>query len=160
MPPIAEALKPLEWLLGKWKTVEATAIYPTMKDFSYAEELEFTHNGQPNIQFTLSSFNPESKAPMHREIGFIRIKPGTNCVAFISSHNIGLADLEEGVVEGQQLTLETTNLGRMSFGKPPAVEKLKRVIRREGDFLEQIVDMATSNTPLTQHLSARYQKSQ
>jgi len=53
MPPLHDAIKPLAWLLGKWRAVEATAVYPTMKkSFSYGEEIEFFHVGQPNIQFT------------------------------------------------------------------------------------------------------------
>ena len=36
--------------------------------------------------------------------------------------------------------------------------QLKRRLRLDGKFLEQQVDMATENTPLTHHLSARYEK--
>lgn len=32
----------------------------------------------------------ESKKPLHRETGFIRIQPGTNKVAFIIAQNSGL----------------------------------------------------------------------
>jgi THAP domain-containing protein 4 len=158
MPPLHDDIKPLAWLLGKWKAVQANAFYPTMKDFSYGEEIEFFHVGQPNIQFTLYSFNRETLAPMHREVGFLKIKPGTNTVAFISAHNLGLADIEEGEVQGEELNLGTTSLGRLSFGKDPAVLKLKRRLRKSGEFLEQVVDMETSKTPLTQHLLTRYEK--
>ena len=50
-PPLNDVVKPLSWLLGKWQSVEALGYYPTIKDFKYEEELEFTHVGQPNIQF-------------------------------------------------------------------------------------------------------------
>ena len=36
------------------------------------------------------SFDESCKKPMHREVGFIRIKPGTNKVAYLSAHNNGL----------------------------------------------------------------------
>lgn len=36
----------------------------------------------------------------------------------------GLADLEEGELNGQELKLSTANLGRMSFGVPPAVKEV------------------------------------
>jgi len=37
---------------------------------------------------------------------------------------LGLTDMEEGELEGQQLKLSTTSLGRMSFGSPPAVKQV------------------------------------
>jgi len=35
----------------------------------------------------------------------------------------GLADVEEGEVNGQELLLASTSVGRMSFGAPPAVKQ-------------------------------------
>jgi len=35
-----------------------------------------------------------------------------------------LAEAEEGEVKGEELTLATTSVGRMSFGKPPAVKQV------------------------------------
>jgi len=36
----------------------------------------------------------------------------------------GLAEVEEGEVNGEVLLLSSTNVGRMSFGKPPAVTQV------------------------------------
>lgn len=36
-----------------------------------------------------NAFHPDTRKPMHRECGFIRIKPDTNKVAFISAQNTG-----------------------------------------------------------------------
>jgi len=36
------------------------------------------------------SFNESGEKPMHREVGFMRVKPGSNKVAFLSAHNNGL----------------------------------------------------------------------
>jgi len=51
-PALHVALKPLEWLLGCWKTTDGFGHYPTIKDFRYVEQIEFSHVGQPNLQFT------------------------------------------------------------------------------------------------------------
>lgn len=42
--------------------------------------------------FSLSfySVHKDTNKILHREVGFLRIKPGTNQVAFISSHNNGM----------------------------------------------------------------------
>lgn len=43
------------------------------------------------FQFPLrfNAFHPDTRKPMHRECGFIRLKPDTNKVAFISAQNTG-----------------------------------------------------------------------
>lgn len=45
-----------------------------------------------NVFFPLSfySVHKDTNKILHREVGFLRIKPGTNQVAFISSHNNGM----------------------------------------------------------------------
>ena len=39
--------------------------------------------------FSFYASHPESKKPMHRELGFIRMKPGTNQVALMIAQNAG-----------------------------------------------------------------------
>ncbi|XP_062572208.1 peroxynitrite isomerase THAP4-like [Saccostrea cucullata] len=155
--PLHDAVKPLQWLLGKWKG-EGKGIYPTIEDFNYIEDLEFYHVGQPMLQFSFSSVNKATNKPLHREAGFLRIKPGTNQVAFISSHNNGVSEMAEGTVGSQCITVESHTLGRMSFGKDPKTKKLKRTINLDGDTLHQILYMETDVTPLTEHLRATYRK--
>jgi len=50
-PALHAALKPLEWLVGCWKSTDGFGHYPTIKDFRYVEQIEFFHVGQPNLQF-------------------------------------------------------------------------------------------------------------
>lgn len=113
------------------------------------------------FNFISTSRHPEKNTPMHQERGFLRIKPGTNDLAFVVSHNFGLTSLEEGQcdVETKSLVLETVNLTRISFAKPPFVKKIKRVIKLLApDTLEIVLFMETDNTPLTEHLKAVYKK--
>nr|XP_034327369.1 THAP domain-containing protein 4 isoform X1 [Crassostrea gigas] len=163
--PLHEAAKPLQWLLGKWKG-QGKGIYPTIKDFEYIEDLEFFHVGQPMLQFRpfgkwmgrFYSVHKDTNKILHREVGFLRIKPGTNQVAFISSHNNGVSEMAEGTVEGQSVGLESHTLGRMSFGKDPQTKKLKRTLTLEGDTLHQVLFMETGNVTMTEHLRATYKK--
>ena len=39
--------------------------------------------------YSFYCWNPETKKPMHRELGFIRMKPGTKEVAFMIAQNSG-----------------------------------------------------------------------
>ncbi|KAL5004322.1 hypothetical protein ScPMuIL_017778 [Solemya velum] len=157
-PELHEMMKPLSWILGKWKSLNGEGHFPTIKDFAYIEEVEFFHVGQPNIQCCFYSSHPESKKPMHREVGFLRLKPNSDQVAIILSHNNGVCELEEGHMVGQEIKMESHTLGRLTFGKEPKTKKIARVFRRDGDILEQVVSMETSNTPMTEHLRIKYKK--
>ncbi|XP_067670231.1 peroxynitrite isomerase THAP4-like isoform X2 [Haliotis asinina] len=153
-----DMVKPLEWLLGKWRSEEGQGKYPTLKDFKYGEEVEFSHVGQPNLQFSAYSWHLENKMPLHREVGFVRIKPGTNQVAFVVAQNIGLSEIEEGEVTGQSLKTTSHTVGRLTFGKPPQTQQIMREFQRSGDILEQVVSMKTENTDMTEHLRIKYKK--
>ncbi|XP_033838168.1 THAP domain-containing protein 4 [Periophthalmus magnuspinnatus] len=158
--PLNAAVAPLEWLLGTWESDEpGEGTFPTIKPFRYTETLHFTHVGQPVINFMFNAFHIETKKPLHRESGFIRMKPGTNHVAFINAQNTGLVDIEEGVLTDKQLKLQSCALSRISFAKEPQVQQISRVFRLQPDGkLEQTVSMATNNQPLTQHLHITYQR--
>ncbi|XP_013187337.2 peroxynitrite isomerase THAP4 [Amyelois transitella] len=158
---VNEALQPISWLAGRWSTKEGHGSYPNINDFSYHEDLEFICIGQPMFNFLSLSKHPEKQTPMHQERGFLRIKPGTNELAFVVSHNFGLTSLEEGTCdpEKKEIVLETVNVNRMSFAKPPVVKKFKRIIKLIApDVLEVTLFMETDNTELAQHLKAVYKK--
>lgn len=157
-PPMHDMIKPLSWILGKWRGEGGIGKYPTIKDFKYDEEIEFTHVGQPNIQFTFYSTNVETKKPLHREVGFIRFHPKSNRVAMMIAQNLGVSETEEGEYTDSELRTESHTLGRMTFGKPPATKKISRVFRRDGDSLESVIHMETENTPMTEHLRITYKK--
>ena len=159
MATIHNDIQPLSWLLGKWKSISAKAFYPTMKnDFFYFEELEFSHVGQPNIQYTSITFHAETKSPLHRELGFIKLQPGSNNVALVCVQNTGLAEVEEGTFSVNEIHLESRSINRLSFSKPPETRKIIRVFRLIDDVLYQKVAMETSSTSLTDHLEVKYKK--
>ncbi|CAN9503443.1 unnamed protein product [Ophioblennius macclurei] len=155
------AVLPLDWLLGAWESDEpGEGCFPTIKPFHYTETLHFSHVGQPVINFMFNAFHAESKKPLHRECGFIRMQPGTNKVAFIIAQNSGLVEIEEGELTGQQLNLQTHAIARVSFAKEPHVQQICRVFQLRPDGkLEQTVSMATGDQPLMQHLHITYHRS-
>lgn len=124
--PMHEALKSLAWLEGTWKTENyGSGKYPTIKDFSYCEEISFTSIGQPMFNYTAQSWHPEAKKPMHRETGFLKVIPGTNKISFVLAHNFGLASIEEGEVTEKVINLKTIQpLLRAEGTKPPAVTQV------------------------------------
>lgn len=117
------ALKPLAWLQGIWRTESAgSGKFPTINSFNYCEEITFSSIGQPMLNYTAQSWHPEKKNPMHREVGFLKIVPNTNKVSFFVTHNFGLTTIEEGEVINEGIQLLSTNISRKIEGsKPPAV---------------------------------------
>ncbi|XP_053670614.1 peroxynitrite isomerase THAP4-like [Anopheles nili] len=159
MANVHEALQPIQWLIGTWQSVTAKGSYPTIKDFSYNEIITFESLGQPLLNYEARSSHPVSGAPMHLERGFLRIKPGTNQVAFMVSHNFGIVVLEEGEATARGMQLSSKSVDRMSFGKDPAVKAIqKRYLLHDDGTLEIQTDMHTNNTPMTNHLNVIYKK--
>ncbi|KAK7162927.1 hypothetical protein R3I93_007078 [Phoxinus phoxinus] len=154
------AVLPLDWLLGTWQSDEpGEGSFPSIAPFRYTETLNFSHVGQPVVNFMFNAFHAESKRPLHRECGFIRLQPGTNRVAFIIAQNSGLVEIEEGELTGQQLTLHSAALARISFAKQPHVQQISRHIQLKPDGrLEQTVSMALEGQSLTQHLHITYRR--
>ena len=156
---IPKPVEPLEWLIGTWRCEDsAQGSFPTINDFKYGEELTFSNVGQPMLNMSSFTWHPEKKVPMHQETGFLRIKPGTNQVCLVLSHNFGITTVEEGTLDGHSISFESTNIGRMSFAKEPEVKKLCRGLKLDGEILTQTIFMETSKTPLTKHLEVTYVK--
>ncbi|XP_075057870.1 peroxynitrite isomerase THAP4 isoform X2 [Mixophyes fleayi] len=159
-PPLNPAVAPLVWMLGTWVSDPAgEGQFPSIPSFRYIEEAVISHIGQPMLNFMFCSSNPETGKAMHRECGFIRVKPGTNQVAFICAQNTGVVEVEEGEVQGEQLSLTSQSLGRISFAKEPHVQKISRTFRLTAEGkLEQTVSMATSTQAMAPHLRVTYKK--
>ncbi|KAF3823971.1 hypothetical protein GH733_008256, partial [Mirounga leonina] len=121
MNPVVE---PLSWMLGTWLSDPPGAgTFPTLQPFQYLEEVYISHVGQPVLNFSFNAFHPDTRKPMHRECGFIRLKPDTNKVAFVSAQNTGIVEVEEGEVNGQELSITSHSIARISFAKEPHVEQ-------------------------------------
>ncbi|XP_014674021.1 PREDICTED: THAP domain-containing protein 4-like [Priapulus caudatus] len=157
-PPIHAVVKPLSWILGRWLGKAGSCTYPTMKDVKYDEEIVFSHIGQPNIHFVATSCLPDSKRVLHRETGFIRMNPTSNQLAFISAHNNGVAYVEEGTHSDRELSVASSSVQRVIWGKEPSVRKTSRTFRRDGDVMEQVMHLETSEQSLTEHLRVTYQR--
>ncbi|XP_047393406.1 peroxynitrite isomerase THAP4-like [Sciurus carolinensis] len=121
MNPVVE---PLSWMLGTWLSDPLGAgTYPTLQPFEYLEEVHISHMGQPMLNFSFNSFHPDTLRPLHRECGFIHLKPDTNKVAFVSAQNTGIVEVEEGEVNRQELCITSHSIARISFNKEPHVEQ-------------------------------------
>ncbi|XP_070345267.1 peroxynitrite isomerase THAP4 isoform X3 [Equus asinus] len=159
-PKMNPVVEPLSWMLGTWLSDPPGAgTFPTLQPFQYLEEVHISHVGQPMLNFSFNAFHPDTRKPMHRECGFIRLQPDTNKVAFVSAQNTGIVEVEEGEVNGHELCIASHSIARISFAKEPHVEQITRKFRLNSEGkLEQTVSMATTTQPMTQHLHITYKK--
>lgn len=161
--PMHDALKQIAFLEGKW-LMENNGVgkFPTIKPFTYCEEVTFTSIGQPMFNYHAQSWDPATKKPLHREVGFLKVIPGTNKVSFLLSHNFGLTTIEEGTIVDNIINLKSNGIMRPSEGvKTPSVIETCREFKINGNSLEHVFYMATTTVPeLTEHLRASYTKIQ
>lgn len=157
-PSLHEALNKVSWLLGKW-VGEGCGVYPTISPFMYGEEVIFNHVGQPMLSYNSRTWNLKEGNPMHQEVGWLKIKPGTSSVAFLLAQNTGLTEIEEGEVDGHKIRLVSNTIGRTSFNKDPKVVKIERLYTlKDPDTLEMECFMETNNTDHQKHLHITYKK--
>ncbi|XP_065831262.1 peroxynitrite isomerase THAP4-like [Oscarella lobularis] len=149
----------LRWLAGKW-TGEGRGFYPTIDSFEYEEEIEFQRiPNKPVLKYDCKTWHPVDKTPMHLESGFLKMKPGTNQVAFSIAENIAITEMSEGTLTDNSLSVTTQSIGRSGFNKEPSVLKVQRDYRLtpDGD-LEYTISMQTATQPLQEHLRAKLKK--
>lgn len=97
---------------------------------------------------------------MHCEQGFLRmLKPQSNLVTSLEAHNFGVTVIYEGSVDGETLELNSKEISRITTANEPHVTELKKRFKLLGENeLEMQVDMATTKTPLTNHLKVSYKR--
>jgi hypothetical protein len=161
-------LSPLGDLIGTWEGAGA-GDYPTIEPFRYQEQVTVGHVGKPFLTYQQRTWNPDNGAPMHAEVGYLRIVAGAVPVEpaegdgsalaatpvrleLVVAHPTGIAEVEEGTFAGGVLRLETTTVGRT--GTAREVRSLRREFRLAGDELAYDLWMAHADTPETHHLHA------
>ncbi|XP_015748957.1 PREDICTED: THAP domain-containing protein 4-like [Acropora digitifera] len=130
-PALHPALGKVSWLLGKWKG-EGCGVYPNISPFS-------------SLMSLLSCILPYSIYHIASAVTYMSLS--------------GLAEIEEGKVEGHKIHLVSHTVGRTSFNKDPKVLKIERFYTlKDPDTLEMECFMETSNTDHQKHLHITYKK--
>ena len=150
-PTISDALRPLAFLLGRWRGT-GTGSYPTIEPFNYREELVFEHVGEPYLLYSQESWDALTGEPVHFERGFLRPGADPGAIELVLAHPIGVTEVSHGRVDGTTLTLEADrdDVGRTATGLH--VSGLRRRYATDGDTMTYTLDMATDETAMTLHL--------
>ena len=155
-PELHPALEPLGWLVGRWEGVGAL-VYPTIEDRNYVQEVEFSHDGRPFLQYASRSWLLEPDGTRGRpgasETGWWRPGAGKHDVEVLLSHHTGIQELLVGTVAFKKVELVSDAVVRTATAKEvTATTRLYGGV--EGD-LAYVVEMAAVGQPLQPHLSAR-----
>jgi hypothetical protein len=161
-PPLHEQLAPLAGLVGSFEG-DGEGDYPTIEPFRYRERVTFGHAGKPFLAYQQRTWHPDTGAPMHAEVGYLRVpgpaaedQPGSTRVEFVLAHPTGIVEVEEGTLADGVLTFAATTVGLTATAK--AVHALRRTFRLEGDLLVYDLWMAYAHVPDTHHLHAELRR--
>lgn len=154
-PDLAEPLRPLAWLLGRWEGVGVVG-YPTIESANFSQELDVTHDGRGFLKWEsrawiLDSASGARVRPAAVESGFWR--PAANGeVELLLVHPTGILELYFGTVEPARILLRTDSVLRT-----PTAKEYNAATRMYGLVNSQLLwamDMAAVGQPLQSHLSA------
>ena len=162
---------PIAALLGRW-VGPGRGSYPTIKDFAYEEELEFANAaGKPFVSYVQRTWVAGSarSKPMHEENGFLRfVGPvADRTVEMMISQCTGAQEILGGTYKSTDdqgaFIIELASQGgltRTPSAKHPFVHQTVRrfVVNPTAKQLKAEVDMATENTPMTNHLMSTLTK--
>ena len=164
-PALHERLEPLAFLLGTWRGTGVGG-YPTIEGFRYEQELAFSHDGRPFLQYAARSWIIDDDGnrlrPSASEVGWWRPGAGPREVEVMLAQHTGIVEVYLGEATFSKVELATDVVARTSTAKD--VTGLRRLYglvpaeSGEGRDLAYAIDLAAVGQPLQAHLSARLAK--
>lgn len=161
-PGLHPALERLAFLVGTWRGLGVGG-YPTIDGFRYEQEVSFSSDGRPFLQYSSRSWLIDDDGvrlrPAASETGWWR--PGATAleVEVLLAHHTGIVEVYVGDVAFHRVELATDVVARTATAKQ--VSAARRLYGLVGDGpvgqrdLAYAVDMAAQGQPLQSHLSAR-----
>ena len=149
-------------LAGTW-TGDGAGEYPTIEPFTYRESVTIaTVPDKPFLTYAQRTSHPDTGAPMHAEVGFLRFPPtdgdapNSRRVELTIAQPTGVTECHEGTLEvtpaGTVIDLTTTSVGCTPSAKE--VTSVRRRLVLNGDVLAYELWMAAVGQPDTLHLRA------
>ncbi|WP_405674668.1 FABP family protein [Streptomyces sp. NBC_01511] len=150
-------LAPVLGLLGSWHG-RGRGGYPTLAgDFTYAQEITFSHDGRPFLRYETRAWllDADDDAPLRpsaRESGWWRMQPDGRVEALITQPT-GIAEIAVGLAAGNAVDLATHEVARTPTAKEVDATR-RRYALTDDDTLTFVHDLAAVGRPLQHHLSA------
>ncbi|WP_329276174.1 FABP family protein [Streptomyces sp. NBC_00691] len=159
-PAPHEFLAPVTALLGTW-TGEGRGGYPTLdEDFTYAQEVTFSHDGRPFLHYEARAWLIDDDGtplrPAARESGWWRLKPEGTIEALITQPT-GIVEIMVGRVEHGAIDLTTHTVALAPTAKHVEATR-RRYTLTDAGTLEFVHDLAAVGQRLQHHLSVHLRR--
>ncbi|HVM28599.1 MAG TPA: FABP family protein [Mycobacteriales bacterium] len=164
-PALHDALEPIAFLVGTWRGVGVGG-YPTIGEFRYEQEVVFSSDGRPFLQYASRSWILDDDGrrvrPAASELGWWRPGAQPRSLEVMLAHHTGVVEIYHGEVTFTKIELATDVVARTESAKE--VSGFKRLYGLVGGEdggekdLAYAIDMAAVGQPLQAHLSARLAK--
>ncbi|MFI6082960.1 FABP family protein [Streptomyces sp. NPDC051217] len=153
-------LTPVLGLLGIWRG-RGRGGYPTLTgDFSYAQEMTFSHDGRPFLRYETRAWLLDADGaplrPSARESGWWRLQPDGRVEALITQPT-GIAEISVGHAADNTVDLATHEVARTPTAKEVDATR-RRYTLTDDDALTFVHDLAAVGRPLQHHLSAQLRR--
>ncbi|MGH7920630.1 MAG: FABP family protein [Candidatus Dormibacteraceae bacterium] len=152
---LAEAVTPFAFLLGSWSGA-GTGVYPTIRPFRFAHELQVSEDGRPFLEVTSHTWIVDGEGRRVRaaatEHAFWRPQVG-GAIEVVVAHATGIAGILAGHVEGKRVELEATRLAGTPTAKEVSAER--RIYTVEGAELVFAQELGAVGQALQPHVTSR-----
>lgn len=155
--PVPHALLvPVLGFLGTWHG-RGQGEYPTLaEDFTYAQEVTFSHDGRPFLHYEARAWLLDGDGaplrPAARESGWWRLQADGRVEALITQPT-GIAEIAVGQAADGAVDLATHDVALTPTAKNVTATR-RRYTLTDGDTLTFVHDLAAVGQPLQHHLSA------
>ncbi|MEU9674081.1 MULTISPECIES: FABP family protein [Streptomyces] len=153
-------LAPVTGFLGTWRGTGSGG-YPTLEaDFTYAQEVTFSHDGRPFLAYEsrawLLDADGKPLRPSARETGWWRLQPDGRMEALITQPT-GIAEILSGHARDGAVDLATEQVALAPTAKQVDATR-RRYTLTDPDTLAFVHDLAAVGRPLQHHLSAELRR--
>ncbi|MEU9174114.1 FABP family protein [Streptomyces sp. NPDC048420] len=149
-------LEPVLGFLGVWRG-RGRGGYPTLDDeFSYAQEVTFSHDGRPFLRYEARAWLLDGDGaplrPAARESGWWRLQPDGRVEALVTQPT-GITEILVGQAGEGAVDLSTHAVALTPTAKEVTATRRRYTLAGE-DALTFVHDLAAVGQPLQHHLSA------
>ncbi|MFF4273689.1 FABP family protein [Streptomyces sp. NPDC001536] len=155
--PVPHALlAPVLGFLGTWHG-RGRGEYPTLaEDFTYAQEVTFSHDGRPFLHYEARAWLLDGDGvplrPAARESGWWRLQADGRVEALITQPT-GIAEIAVGQAADGAVDLATHDVALTPTAKDVTATR-RRYTLTDADTITFVHDLAAVGQPLQHHLSA------
>ncbi|MEV8022228.1 FABP family protein [Streptomyces sp. NPDC086554] len=153
-------LAPVLGFLGTWHG-RGEGEYPTIDgDFTYAQEVTFSHDGRPFLHYEARAWLLDADGaplcPSARESGWWRLQPDGRVEALITQPT-GIAEIAVGYAADGAVDLSTSEVAITPTAKKVDATRRRYTLAGDGT-LTFLHDLAAVGQPLQHHLSAHLRR--